>query len=111
MLLSFFMVEEERYTNRQIERMLESQTEDLKEHLDIRLEPIAVQVKKTNGRVNWIEKMVYLAIGALIILAPLMTWSLMQLVNLKDSLKNEVHTETQQAVQDALSHYNVQITP
>ncbi len=60
------MVDEERYNNRQIERMfdeqktefrkgLESQSDDLKEHIDLALKPILEQVTKTNGRVTKLE--------------------------------------------------------
>ncbi len=51
--------------------MLDKQSEELKEHIDKTVEPLLVQVKKTNGRLSWVEKMVWIATGSLIILVPL----------------------------------------
>jgi hypothetical protein len=36
----------------EFERLLDRQSSDLKEHMDLRLKPIEEQVKKTNGRVT-----------------------------------------------------------
>lgn len=105
-----FMTEEERYSNRQIERMFDEQSRDLKEHFDDTIEPLTVQVTKTNGRLRWAERMIWVAMGALVILTPLMTWALVQIVGLKDSIKNDIHTQTQTAVQDVLSQYEIKIT-
>lgn len=49
------MAEEERYSNRQIERMLENQSADIKGHIDLTTAPILTQVLKTNGRVTTAE--------------------------------------------------------
>ncbi len=55
-MFTVLMAEEERYSNRQIERMLELQSHDLKEHIDKATQPILSQVIKTNGRVNKAEE-------------------------------------------------------
>jgi hypothetical protein len=56
MYYTVVMAEEERYSNRQIERMLENQTHDLKEHMSNLTAPILAQVLKTNGRMNKAEQ-------------------------------------------------------
>ena len=43
---------EERYNNRQVEKMFEDLSSDLKQHMDLVTAPILAQVLKTNGRVN-----------------------------------------------------------
>lgn len=63
------MKEEARYSNRQIEKMLDDQSTDIKEHMDMALKPILEQTKKTNGRVTKLEKAVLVlsvAISALL---------------------------------------------
>lgn len=65
---------EERYNNRQIERMLDSQSSDLKEHITSVISPLTIQVTKTNGRVRWLEKMIWMALGALALLTPWAIW-------------------------------------
>lgn len=101
------MSEEERYNNRQIEKMFSEQSEDLKDHFDQKIEPLTTAVNKTNGRVGWLEKMVWLATGAVIILTPLTYWLATQVVN----EKTEQATITQQAVSEALSQYNIKVSP
>jgi len=49
-------MDEPRYSNRQIERMLDQQSTDLKKHIDDATGPILVQTTKTNGRVDALEK-------------------------------------------------------
>jgi hypothetical protein len=46
------MADEERYSNRQIERLLDEQSSDIKGHIDLVTRPILDQVLKTNGRVT-----------------------------------------------------------
>ena len=48
--------EEQRMSNRQIERLLDQQTQHIKEYLDLVTTPILEQVKKTNGRTTALEK-------------------------------------------------------
>lgn len=68
---------EERYNNRQIEKMLTDQSADIKEHIDLKIEPLTAQVAKTNGTVRWQTKMLYVAIGALPLLSAWM-WIITQ---------------------------------
>lgn len=92
------MSEEERYNNRQIERMLDEQSSDIKEHMDAAIAPLVVQVTKTNGRVSVIEKMVWMAAGAVVILTPF-TYYLASRIS---SIQESIQTQTRQAVDDAL---------
>lgn len=48
-------MDEERYNNRQIERLLDSQSTEIKEYMKLLTDPILEQVKKTNGRVTKLE--------------------------------------------------------
>lgn len=50
------MDDEIRYNNRQIERMLDSQSQDLKEHMEKTIQPLVTQVTRTNGRVTELER-------------------------------------------------------
>ena len=68
------MSEEERYNNRQIERMLDEQSKELKEHFSLLINPLTQQVTKTNGTVKWQTKMLYMALGALMLLMPWAGW-------------------------------------
>lgn len=49
------VMDEERYSNRQIERLLDEQSRDIKAHIDLVTNPILAQVLKTNGRVTTAE--------------------------------------------------------
>lgn len=64
-----FRMVEERYNNRQVEKMFTDQSNDLKEHFDLKIEPLTTQVTKTNGTVRWLTKMIYVALGALPLLS------------------------------------------
>lgn len=98
------MAEEERYNNRQIERMFDEQSADIKEHFDTALAPVIAQTTKTNGRVGIIEKMVWMAAGAVVILTPFTYYLATEVANLKDDLREE----TRQAV-DAAFRENLEI--
>lgn len=50
------MAEEEHYSNRQIERMLDLQTAEVKEIVKAATDPILSQTTKTNGRVSKLEE-------------------------------------------------------
>lgn len=49
------MAEEERYSNRQIERLLDLQTVEFEKILKAATDPILDQTTKTNGRVTHLE--------------------------------------------------------
>lgn len=77
-------LEEAPYSNRQIERMFDTQkesfdnqlakqSEDIKKHIDMGLEPVLVQTTKTNGRVSKLERtmmIIIVAIAALYVSNP-----------------------------------------
>ncbi len=50
--------EEERYSNRQIERLLDEQSKDIMRHIDDATAPILAQTMKTNGRVTASEQQI-----------------------------------------------------
>lgn len=95
------MAEEERYNNRQIERMLDEQSSDIKGHMDAAIAPLVIQVTKTNGRVSVMEKMVWMAAGAVVILTPFTYYLANQIASINTSIKSAVHDEARQAVDDA----------
>lgn len=66
------------YSKREIDTFHESISKAL-----VRIE---TQTVHTNGRVSWLEKMVYTAIGALFFIVPVMTWLLSDYLDLKASL-------------------------
>lgn len=50
------------------------------------IRPILTQATKTNGRVGVLEKMVYLASGAVLVITPLSIWMMSQILQLKDTV-------------------------
>lgn len=84
------------FTNREIREMFRDMTEGLGRVED--------QTKKTNGRVTSLEKWMYTCVGGLtvisIVLIPLFTWMLNSV--------SDMDTRIQQAVDDALSAYNIE---
>lgn len=99
------MTAEPRYNNRQVEKMLSEQSADIKEHMDLKIAPLLTQVLKTNGRVSFNEKMVYVAIGALGIFTPIFSWFILDYIAFKERFPNEV-TE---AVYNALENYQFEV--
>ena len=91
------MSEEEHYSVRQIERMFDEQSSELKLHVTTALTPLTTQVMKTNGRLGVLEKMVWMAAGAVVILTPFTYW----LASRLDRLDTELREEVQTAVNDA----------
>lgn len=90
---------EERYNNRQIERMLDSQSSDIKEHITSVISPLTIQVTKTNGRVRWLEKMIWMALGALALLTPWAIWITSHQLAQKDAI---TQVDLDQAVDQAV---------
>lgn len=86
---------------RRLERRLEAQSADLKEHISITIEPIRVQTTKTNGRVSVMEKMVWMAAGAVVILTPFTYYIATEMGEIKESLRDTVREESRQAVDEA----------
>lgn len=102
MEISIMTETEERYNNRQIERMLDSQSGDIKEHITSVISPLTIQVTKTNGRVRWLEKMIWMALGALALLTPWAIWMTSQQVEREKPIsKDEVET----LIDDRLTDY------
>lgn len=54
--------------------MLDEQSRDLKEHIGLLITPLTEQVTMTNGTVKWQTKMLYMGIGALLLLMPWAGW-------------------------------------
>lgn len=65
---------EPRYTNRQIEMFLSQLRDYFSTELSQVIQPLTAQVTKTNGTVSMLTKLVYMAMGALIILTPWAMW-------------------------------------
>jgi len=89
---------EERYNNRQIERLLDTQSTDIKEHMDMKIAPLLAQVLKTNGRVNFNEKMIWLAMGAIPLCASVLGWLLMDYIEFKEQIAKEVESAVYQTL-------------
>lgn len=108
------MVDEERYSNRQIERLLDEQSKDIKEHIDAKTEPILSQTTRTNGRVNnneadiirykiwrgWMTGSLAVIGLMLPVVLAIQAWEIEQILNITSS----VHT----AVDDAI---NARVVP
>jgi len=82
---------------KRLEKRLDAQSSDLKEHMSLIIEPIRIQTTKTNGRVSIMEKMVWMAAGAVVILTPFTYYIATEVGQLKDSVREE----TRQAVDEA----------
>ena len=98
-------MQEERYNNRQIEKMLGDQVADLKEHITLHIDPLTKQVTMTNGTVKWLTKMTYLATGALIVLWPIMAWFVRDYLVFKEHFSDSVSA----AVMKTLDNYEIKI--
>ena len=92
---------------KRLERRLDVQSADLKEHMNLIIEPIRIQTTKTNGRVSVMEKMVWMAAGAVVILTPLMYYMSTEIGEIKESLRETVRVEAQTAVNEAFSKFEV----
>lgn len=66
------------YSNRQIERMFDTQSTDIKTHISSEVAPLTEQVKATNGRLRFVEKLMWTAMGAVSVLVPWAAWLTLQ---------------------------------
>ena len=82
-------MEESPYSNREIRGMFTRLEEKLDEHSNTH-QLILNQVKYTNGRVRWNEKMIYMAMGALTILTPLVTWALVEISTIDEKIAGQL---------------------
>lgn len=104
------MVDEERYSNRQVERLLDEQSKDIMRHIDDATAPILAQTTKTNGRVTKNEEQISSlrsknawfmgGIAVISVLIPLIVglqvWMLLRILDIP-------HT-VQQAVDEGINH-------
>lgn len=102
------MTDEERYNNRQIERMFDEQSRDIKSHMDAAIAPLTTQVMKTNGTVTFLTKMVYMALGALLLLVPWAGWVTNGLL---DDRKNAITQEDIERSVDNAFEANLELNP
>lgn len=102
------MSEEERYNNRQIERMLDEQSKELKEHISLLISPLTKQVMLTNGTVKWQTKLLYIGIGALVLLTPWASWVTVSLLSQDKNLITQEDLDT--AVNNAVQR-NLEVNP
>lgn len=86
---------------KRLEKRLDAQSTDLKEHMDLLIDPIRVQTTKTNGRVSVMEKMVWMAAGAVVILTPFTYYIATEIGSIKESLRETVRMEARTAVDEA----------
>lgn len=83
--------------------------DELKEFIGLTLTPIINQVQgfqKIEEKVGFNSKMILLAMGALLILSPLITWLLMDYVEFKENL----HFLIEKSVSSALNNYEFELT-
>lgn len=93
---------EEHYSVRQIDEKFKSQTADLKEHMGLLINPLTTQVTMTNGTVKWQTKLLYMGIGALILLVPWASWVTTQLLDRGDQLTRD---DVEQIIIERLDEY------
>lgn len=94
---------EEHYSVRQIEEKFKVQTDDLKEHMGLLINPLTAQVTKTNGTVQWQTKMLYMGLGALFLLVPWAGWVTTEL--LQRESKNITQEDLDRAVDKAVQNH------
>lgn len=94
------------YSNREIKAMIQVFDAKLDSYKAIQNDILA-QVKYTNGRVRWNEKMIYMALGALAIIAPVLAWYMADYLHFKENYQSNLST----SIQSALDGYEFEITP
>lgn len=118
MELTIIMTEtEERYSNRQIERLLDEQSKDIKRHIDDKTAPILTQTMKTNGRVTKTEEAIVgqkvwrgWMVGGLTVLSILLPilvavqgWELLAIIK-QEEVVNNLPATVRQAVSDEITN-------
>lgn len=110
-----FMVEEQPYSNRQIERFFDDQLKEIKSHIDLKIDPVYAQTLKTNGRMTKAEEDLTRykiwrgwmtgGMGIVMIILPiavtLIAWMALRIVNIDNTVRA--------AVDDALTNRVQQI--
>ncbi len=103
---------EARYNNTQIERMFDEQnrfrdqqSDDLKEHMELLIAPLLKQVTKTNGRLSMAEKLIWLAVGALPVVAGVLIFLAKDYMDFKENFREEIHS----AVESSIDNYRFQV--
>ena len=79
---------------------------NIKEYTNLKTSPIIEQVMKTNGRVSFNEKMIWLAMGAIIILAPIFSWFLLDYIEFKQQLNSQI----EKSVSSVLNNYEFEVS-
>lgn len=116
-------MEEGPYSNRQVERLLDQQSTELKQEMKSLTEPILAQTTKTNGRVTAVEKVTQNLVGWMkftrgglailsIIVVPVLGGYLLWLGKLVIELKTQqvIQTATIQTAVDAAFSKNLEVT-
>tara|TARA_R110000850_G_scaffold61209_1_gene139976 strand:- start:1235 stop:1537 length:303 start_codon:yes stop_codon:yes gene_type:complete len=83
-------MEEPRYNNRQVEKMLKQSTDDIKEFISLKVDPLAAAVTYTNGKVRFNEKMIYMALGAMLLVTPMLSWFILDYLDFKDQYRDDI---------------------
>ena len=115
------MSEEEHYTVRQLDKKIEDQSNDLKEHIVLNLKPILDEVQKTNGRVTSLEGKISdhrswrtgMTWGGAVLfffmttfVFPVLTWNILETIQLKNGIREQKFL-IEAAVQSAFNDYEV----
>ena len=79
---------------------------NIKEYINLKTSPIIEQVMKTNDRVSFNEKMIWLAMGAIIILAPIFSWFLLDYIEFKQQLNSQI----EKSVSSVLNNYEFEVS-
>ena len=96
---------------KRLEKRLDAQSADLKEHMNLIIEPIRIQTTKTNGRVSIMEKMVWMAAGAVVILTPFCVYLATKVTNLELEQARQpelIRTAIEETFQDYIQSITVE---
>lgn len=96
---------EQRYNNRQVEKMMKESTDEIKTFISLKVDPLTKQVTYTNGKVRFNEKMIYMALGSLVLVVPMLSWFLLDYIEFKD----RYHSDLASAIEDVLDDYEFEV--